>query len=191
MAKAGCGIVRRGFFAQSVGMKTGNIVKWAVGIGMALLTAVPALAQSLKIERIEVARPGTYEIEVGKPIPDPGVATGNRVEARAYKSLKVGGRIEAKLGTVIGAELTIVGAPRRGKVPLKVVWRYPAPGLTNPESKANKSSDEYTDTQLIGEKFPIFWGLTQDWHLVPGTWTLEIFHGERRLVSQPFELVKL
>ena len=157
---------------------------------LALLAAGPALAQSLKVERIEVARPGTYEIEVGKPIPDTGVATGNRVEATAYKSLTVGAEIPAKVGTIIGAELTIVGAPRRGKVPLKVVWRYPAPGLTNPASKATKTSDEYTDTQLIGVKFPIFWGLTQDWHLVPGTWTLEIFHGDRKLVTQVFQLTK-
>jgi hypothetical protein len=154
------------------------------------LLGAPALAQSVKVERIEVARPGTYEIEVGKPIPDAGVATGNRVEAKAYKSVKVGTQIEARTGTIIGAELTIVGTPRRGKVPLKVVWRYPAPGLTNPESKATRRSDEYADTQLIGEKFPIFWGLTQDWHLVPGTWTLEVFQDDRKLVTQEFQISK-
>ena len=159
-------------------------------VAVVLSIAGPALAQSLKVERIEVARPGLYEIEVAKPIPDAGVATGNRVEAKAYKSVKVGPRIEARTGTIIGAELTIVGTPRRGKVPLKVIWRYPAPGLTNPDSKATKSSDEYTDTQLIGERFPIFWGLTQDWHLMPGTWTLEVWHGDRKLVAQEFQLTK-
>ena len=49
-----------------------------------------------------------------------------------------------------------------------MVWRYPAPGLTNPDTKETKTTDEYFDIQLIGETFPIFWGLTQDWHLVPG-----------------------
>jgi Domain of unknown function (DUF3859) len=162
----------------------------ALAGALALLATTPVLAQSIKVERIEVARPGIYAIEVGKPIPDAGVATGNRVEASAYKSVKVGTQIEAKSGTIIGAELTIVGTPRRGKVPLKVVWRYPAPGLTNPETKATRTSDEYTDTQLVGEKFPIFWGLTQDWHAVPGTWTLEVFQGDRKLVTQEFQLSK-
>jgi len=161
-----------------------------LGLVGALLLAGSAAAQAVKVERIEVARPGTYQIEVGKPIPDASVATGNRVEATAYKSVKVGQQIEAKVGTIIGAELTVVGTPRRGKAPLKVVWRYPAPGLTNPDAKATKTSDEYNDTQLIGEKFPIFWGLTQDWHLVPGIWTLEVFQGDRKLVTQTFELVK-
>ena len=50
------------------------------------------------------------------------------------------------------------------------IWseRYPKPGLTNPESKTTTTLDEYMDTQIIGETFSIFWGLTQDWHLVPG-----------------------
>jgi hypothetical protein len=155
----------------------------------ALVAATSAVAQAVKVERIEVARPGIYEIEVGKPIPDAGVATGNRFEATAYKNVKTGARIEARRGTIIGAELTIVGTPRRGKVPLKMVWRYPAPGLTNPDTKTTKTADEYADTQLIGEKFPVFWGLTQDWHLVPGVWTLEVWHGERKLLTQTFELV--
>ena len=159
-------------------------------IAVIVLLGGPALAQSIKVERIEVARPGTYEIEVGKPIPDAGVATGTRVEAAAYKSVKVGTEIEARTGTIIGAELTIVGTPRRVKVPLRVVWRYPAAGLTNPESKVTKTSDEYNDTQLIGEKFPIFWGLTQDWHVVPGTWTLEVFQGDRKLVTQQFQITR-
>ena len=160
----------------------------ASGLAATLLLAGAAAAQAVKVDRIEVARPGTYEIEVGKPIPDAGVATGNRFQATAYKSVKAGADIPAKLGTVIGAELTIVGTPRRGKVPLKVVWRYPSPGLTNPDSKTAKTSDEYTDTQLIGEKFPVFWGLTQPWHIVPGTWTLEVWQGERKLVTQQFQL---
>ena len=149
-----------------------------------------ALAQAVTVERIEVSRPGAYEIEVSGPVPDKNVATGNRVEAKAYKSVRPGTRIEARSGTIIGAELTIVGAPRRGKVPLKVVWRYPAPGLTNPETKVTKTTDEYADTQLVGEKFPVFWGLTQDWHLVSGTWILEVWHGDKKLVDQPFQILR-
>jgi hypothetical protein len=173
----------------------GGLIAAAGALALLLLAPGAALAQAkapaLKVERIDVARAGTYEIEVGKPIPDARVATGNRVEAKAYKSLKVGAKtIPARLGTVIGAELTIVGAPRRGKVPLKVVWRYPEPGLVNPESKSASATDEYNDTQLVGEKFPIIWGLTQEWHLMPGDWTLEVWHGERKLVTQVFTLVK-
>ena len=109
---------------------------------------------------------------------------------RAYKNLRTGTQIDAKAGTVIGAELTIVGAPRRGKVPIKVVWRYPSPGLINPETKSARTEDEYTDVQLVGETFPVFWGLTQEWHLVSGTWTLEVWHGERKLVEQQFQISK-
>jgi len=179
-------------FEQSVGMTIGMAKNWTFGAAAAaaFLLAQPALAQPVTVERVDVARPGVYEIEVAKPIPDARVATGTRVEARAYKNVKVGTTIDLKLGTVIGVELTAIGSPRRGKVPLKVVWRYPEPGLVNPETKTAKRSDEYTDTQLVGDKFPVFWGLTQDWHLVPGTWTLEVWQGDRKLATQSFDLVK-
>jgi hypothetical protein len=165
-------------------------MRWIIGAAAALVLGPSALALTVTVERIDVTRPGVYEIEVAKPIADARVATGVRVEARAYKNTKIGTRIDAKLGTVIGAELTLVGSPRRGKVPLKVVWRYPEPGLTNPETKVTKKSDEYTDVQLIGDKFPVFWGLTQDWHLVPGTWTLEVWQGDHKLVTQTFDIVR-
>lgn len=163
----------------------------AVVVAVVVLAGIGEVqAQAVKVERIEVARPGTYEIEVGSAVPDKGVATGNRVEAKAYKSVREGTLIEVRPGTIIGAELTIVGAPRRGKVPIRVVWRYPAPGLTNPDTKATKTSDEYSDTQLVGEKFPVFWGMTQDWHLVPGTWTLEVWQGDKKLVDQTFNVLR-
>src|SRR5688572_22149782 len=103
-------------------------VAWCEAL-VVLLIAGPAAGQAVKVERIEVSRPGTYHIEVRGPVPDQAISTGNRVEAKAYKNLKVGTQIEAKAGTIIGAELLIVGTPRRGKVPIKVVWRYPEPGL--------------------------------------------------------------
>jgi hypothetical protein len=158
---------------------------------LVLLLAGPAAAQqAVKVERIEVSRPGTYDIGVRGAVPDQAISTGNRVEAKAYKNLKVGTQIELRKGTIIGAEVLIVGAPRRGKVPLRVIWSYPEPGLTNPETKVTKATDEYSDTQLVGEKFPVFWGLTQEWQLVPGTWTLEIWHGESKLATQQFQLKK-
>lgn len=170
-------------------MRNASTLTWIVGGAAAMLFAAqPALAQPVTVERVETTRPGVYEIEVAKPIPDARVATGTRVEARAYKNVKVGTQIDLKLGIIIGVELTVIGSPRRGKVPLRVVWHYPEPGLTNPDTKTAKKSDEYTDTQLIGDKFPIFWGLTQDWHLVPGTWTLEVWQGDRKLATQTFEL---
>ena len=149
-----------------------------------------ALAQAVTVERIEVTRPGIYEIRSSAPVQGPAVSTGAMVKITGYKNLSVGTTIEANRGVVIGAEVIIVGAPRHAKVPIKVMWHYPQPGLTNPESKTTTTLDEYTDTQIIGETFPIFWGLTQDWHLVPGTWTLEVWQGERKLATQQFQLIK-
>ena len=146
--------------------------------------------QAMTVQRVEVTRPGIYEIRSSAPVQGNAVSTGNMVKITGYKNVSVGTTIEANRGVVIGAEINIVGTPRRGKVPIKVVWHYPQPGLTNPESKTTTTSEEYMDTQIIGETFPIFWGLTQDWHLVPGIWTLEVWQDERKLVTQQFQLIK-
>jgi hypothetical protein len=145
--------------------------------------------QAVTVERVEVIRPGIYEIRSSAPEQGNAVSTGNMVKITGYKNVSVGTKIKAS-GVVIVAEVIVVGAPRHAKVPIKVVWHYPQPGLTNPESKTTTTSDEYMDAQIINEKFPIVWGLTQDWHLVPGTWTLEIWQGERKLATQQFQLMK-
>ena len=165
----------------------------AATVALLFLTPVgqaQAPAPAATVERIDVTRPGIYEIRSSAPVQGYAVSTGNMVKITGYKNVSVGTKIEANRGVVIGAELIIVGAPRHAKVPIKVVWHYPQPGLTNPESKTTTTLDEYTDTQIIGETFPIFWGLTQDWHLIPGTWTLEVWQGERKLATQQFQLTK-
>ena len=161
-------------------MKRQKFVKFCRGaatVGLLVLASFSHAQtpdQPVTVERVNVARPGIYEIRANAPVQGYVVSTGNMVKITGYKNVSVGTTIEANRGVVIGAEINIVGTPRRAKVPIKVVWHYPQPGLTNPESKITTTLDEYMDTQIIGETFPIFWGLTQDWHLVPGIWTLEV-----------------
>lgn len=167
-----------------------SVRRWTLAAALVVAGVSAAPAQAPKVDRIDVLRPGIYQIEVRGAIEDKSVTTGNRVEAKAYKNLKVTTLIPAKLDTVIGLELVIVGAPRRAKVPLKMVWRYPEPGLLNPQTGLAKTSDEYSNTQQVGEPFPVFWGLMQEWELVPGVWTLEVWHGNRKLAAQEFNIVK-
>ena len=97
-------------------MKRGTIRAWA-GRGRPGCAAADRAGASPKVERMSGAAGHLRDRGARRGAGMPG-ATGNRVEAKAYKSVKVG-RVEAKLGTIIGAELTIVGSPRRGKVPLR------------------------------------------------------------------------
>ena len=171
-------------------MQRRAFITFIVGVVAWPLTANAQQLETVRIDRIEVERPGVYDIQAGSSNEDQSVSTGHKVTVRVYKNLWTGTQIDAKAGTIIGAEVIIVGAPIRGKVPIKVVWRYPPPGLINPETKSARTEDEYTDVQVVGETFPVSWGLTQEWHLVPGTWTLEVWHGERKLAEQQFQISK-
>ena len=103
----------------------GGVMAWPIAVRA-------QQAETVRIDRIEVVGPGVYDIQAGTSKEDQSVSTGHKVTVRVYKNLRTGTQINAKAGTVIGAELTIVGAPRRGKVPIKVVWRYPPPGTHQP-----------------------------------------------------------
>ena len=158
--------------------------------GAAAMPLTVGAQEAVKIERIEVARPGVYEIQAKQSMQDQSISTGHRMSVRGYKNVRTGTQINAMIGTVIGAELTIVGTPKHAKVPIKVVWRYPAPGLVNPQTKAVRTMDEYTDVQQVSDKFPVFWSLAQDWHLVAGTWILEVWQADQKFVEQQFQLAK-
>lgn len=87
-------------------------------------------------------------------------------------------------------QVHIVGKPAGAKAPIKVIWRYPQPGLKNPATGTTKFSDEYMDSRPLGESPVFYWNLAEEWTLVPGLWTLELSQDGRTLLVQDFVLSK-
>ena len=95
----------------------------AATVALLVLTSVgraQAPVQAVTVERIEVSRPGIYEIRASAPVQGHAVSTGNMVKITGYKNVSVGTTIEANRGVVIGAELIVVGTPRRAKFELVI-----------------------------------------------------------------------
>lgn len=150
-----------------------------------------AHAQSVRIDRVDVMRPGIFVAESKtKAITDKNISTGQRTETKSLRNIEVTTLIPARNDTFFGLEGVLVGSPKGERVPVRVVWRYPEPGLTNPQTGVTKYVDDYTDYRIIGDTFTYYWFLGNDWTLVPGVWTFELWYGDRRLVSQRFTLVR-
>ena len=75
-------------------------------------------------------------------------------------------------------------------MPIRVVWRYPQPGMTNPATGVTKMRDEYVTERMVGEKTIFAWNLVDEWTKVPGPWTLELYSGQRLLASQTITVTK-
>jgi hypothetical protein len=86
---------------------------------------------------------GTYEVEKTKEIEDPNISSGHRYEADATL-LHESTTITAKLNAAFGLEIMLEGTPRGKVVPVRIVWRYPDPGLQNPQTGKTKFVDDYT-----------------------------------------------
>jgi hypothetical protein len=89
-----------------------------------------------------------------------------------------------------GLDVFIHGSPKGKLVPFRIIWRYPPPGLRNPDTGKTKLTDDYIDEQTLGEKTTFNWTLGSAWTRVPGTWTFEIWYEGRKLATQSFTLVK-
>jgi len=149
-----------------------------------------APAQSPRVDRLELTDVGIFAIEKPEAKADAALSTGRILSAHVNKVLQETTTIPAKNGTSFGVKANLVGGPRGAAIRLKVVWRYPAPGIKNPTTGEVKLTDEYFETESIGSPFASYWTLGPDYTLVPGLWSVELWYEDRRLVSQSFTLSK-
>lgn len=165
---------------------------------LALLLLVPLLAvvggavaaQGTKVDRVEIVEAGVYRAETKSIEQAPGTATRQRNILSETKLVASTTRIEAKVGVHFGIRYRLVGQPNNATVKLTSVTLYPAPGLKNPKADANQLRGEHSLLATIGAVNYRGYVFEQDWEMVPGAWTFELWDGKRKLVSQRFDVVK-
>jgi len=172
-------------------LKTGDFMRTFLTVVFFLGGLSFAHAQTPRIDRLDNIKPGVVSLSEAKTITDANISTGQRLEGGSPKIVSVSKNISIKLGTVFGVQVRIIGKQAGAKAPIRVIWRYQQPGLKNPITGKTKFSDEYTDSRPIGESPVFYWNLAEEWTLVPGTWTLELWQDDRKLLVQDFVLTKL
>jgi len=170
----------------------------AIGLLMTFVSGVHAQA----IQRIDITEYGIYKTQAESFSAAPGTATGKVEEVSDIQLIEATTTVPARAGVEFGFRYKIVGQPnaaaqsgatiaRQGAatVNLKNVTHIPAPGMRNPQTQnVTMTSVFYQDVKIGAEPVRLF-RFTEPWEVVPGIWTLEIWDGDRKLVSQSF-LVK-
>jgi len=147
-------------------------------------------AQSPHIDRLVDVKAGIFTYDKLAPSEGKDISTGSFVEASGIRIKQVTKNIPAATNTVFGIQFLVVGSPNGAKAPITVLWRYPDPGIKNPDTGATKFFDEYVSYETIGKVTRFYWTLNDDFVLVPGIWTIELRQGDQKLLAQEFVLSK-
>jgi hypothetical protein len=79
--------------------------------------------------------------------------------------------------------------PSGTPVPLTIVIKFPAPGVAAKPASAAFLDDDYVHVAASGSERFWTWTFDDRAQIVPGVWTLEIWHGKKKLAEQKFNVV--
>jgi hypothetical protein len=156
-----------------------------------LLATVSGAEPAPQVQRIEITDVGIYKVETsGTTVPAPNDPAGHVSIMTSAELLRKTTTVPATLGTRFGFLYTLIGKPNGAVISLKFVDRFPPPGLRNPAAGKTQLRGEYSLQKDMGSKNYKDYGFDEDWELVPGTWTFEIWQDDRKLAEQSFTVVK-
>ena len=151
-----------------------------------LLTGPCLAAPQPRVDRVDIVAAGIFKAKVAKKVPSPGSATGTRNEVVSETLLRRTTQVPARLGVEFGFRYRIVGTPKGANVPVKIVTIYPGDGLKNPNAGTPTQREELATDRPIGRVLYESYRFEHDWELVPGVWTFEIWHGDKKLAAPSF-----
>ena len=96
--------------------------------------------------------------------------------------------IPGALGVRFGFYFVVVGQPVGATVPMRIVIRFPEPGLIEP-GKAPAKQVGISFDGTINDADYREWLFEDFWEIVPGIWTFEFWHGDRKLREQRFRVI--
>jgi hypothetical protein len=157
---------------------------------VALMAGVTAAAaQADRIDGAEITKFGVYEYKVTNTEKVGGTAAGT-LKSIDYTFVSEMTSVPARQGTGFGIEYRLLGTPKGAKVPIRSVTIFPAGGVRNPKTGETFERSEYVEDKAIGDTLLKGYTLDDDWEVVPGTWTFQVWFGDRKLAEKSFTLTK-
>ena len=154
---------------------------------LSFLLLLPFLAtvQAQTVDCIVITDAGLYERTVKSRVVDPNSPSGGRsiVESRFVEPTTT---FPARLGTTFGFAYTLIGEPAGAEARVKIVSRFPPPGVPNATTNQMQLSYEQSALRQIGVENYTGWTFTEPGDLIAGSWTIELWYGARKMAEQQF-----
>lgn len=162
-------------------------------IGLALLLMIVSVLGVQAEERggrADILWAGIYRADVVGFTRQPNTATGKTNKLANIQRLQTTTTVQARLGVSFGFEFALAGADSSPEAPVTMVIRLPRAGLRNPASNTVLTREEWQpEPRRAGEAVLVGYTLEHTWEVVPGLWTFEIWHNQRKIGEQSFCLV--
>ena len=163
----------------------------ALAIAAFVGSVAAACAQDMHVDRLELLDAGFYDVAkatVTGTTPAVGTVTGAVQELRAVTLSPAPPATGARVGVGFGVRFRSFGARDGVRAMLHSVWKIPAPGVVNPNDGKTYLESAADFPTTIGTNHMRGYTFEQPWEIVPGTWTLEIWQGDRKLIEKSFEI---
>lgn len=152
-----------------------------------LIVGSVCFSQTPRITGVQVTHYGIYTGNQGTRQP-----TASGVTYSEYDGLRLAETtrtVALQRGVNFGFEYTITGSPDKANVPIRIVVRFPAPGLNKPGSSTPLTDASFDLTKQIGVSAWNGYSIDEDWEMVPGQWSFEIWSNGQKLETQTFTLI--
>lgn len=138
--------------------------------------------------QVQIESFGTYQAEVKRVVSNPNAPSGYSNEIGKTSLIKKTDRIPLRKGLTFGVDVLPIGQNKGRPVRLKYAWRFPAPGLKNPETGKTSLRDETLGEFVFGDSRIILYTFDVDFEMLPGQWLFEIWDGEKKLAEKSFTM---
>jgi len=153
------------------------------------ITSTQVCGQELRVDGIDVVDYGLYSASVTSAQRDAqGILQNTSTNIEHLQTTR---DVPAQIGVRFGFRFRLTGAPSGTQVQLKKITIFPPGGLRSPASTQAISRSESILTETVGDEVNYTaYKFDDPWELVIGSWTIELWYGDRKLTSQEFMVFK-
>lgn len=158
---------------------------------LAVLVALAATArgEDARVDRLDLVESGFYDagtVMVAGSVLSPGAAAGKTLDIRHVHLGPDPPANRARVGTGFGIRFRPFGEPAGARVVLRSVWKIPEPGIHNPNNGNTFRHSVADFTAVVGKLHVRGYQFDEPWEVVSGSWTIEIWQGDRKLLEKSF-----